>query len=84
MGLAVSRVREGVLRWSLLERGDVSACPGAPTMRYVCGEDPMASLWRLHPALEELLGVRSGMVFCEAEDIRILVFSVQICVLHGT
>ncbi len=34
----------------------------------------MACLWRLHPALEELLGVRSGMVFCEAVDIRILVF----------
>ena len=72
-GLAVSRAREGVLRWSLLERGDVSACPGASRRRYVCGEDLMACLWRLHPALEELLGLRRGMVFCEAEDVRILV-----------
>ena len=33
----------------------------------------MVCLWRLHPALEELLGMRTGMVCCEAEDIRILV-----------
>ncbi len=51
----------------------MSACPGASTRRYVCGEDLMACLWRLHPAFGELLGVRSGIVFCEAEDIRILV-----------
>ncbi len=45
--------------------------PGA--MRYVCSEDGMGRLWRLHLQLEQVCDVNGEMVPGEAEGARVLV-----------